>query len=74
MIAVGLMASIGLLRSAGSFEPYRVEHKSVKISRKIVATMTLNRRLKTAHVTVPDVAVVDRTPSHQLSGEKLAGM
>lgn len=64
------------IRSAGSIGRYRVEQRSAKdITRNLLATMTLNRQQDSPHVTVPDVMVVDRTPSHlTVKIEKLAGM
>lgn len=64
------------IRSAGSIGRYRIEQRSVKdVTRNLLATMTLNRRQDSPHVTVPSVTVVDRTPSHLIVKiEKLAGM
>lgn len=64
------------IRSAGSIRRYRVQQRSAKdITQNLLATMTLNRQQDSPHVTVPDVTVIDRTPSHlTVIIEKLAGM
>ena len=76
MTAVRSYAVYRGIRSAGSIRRYRVEQRSAKdITRNLLATMTLNRQQDSPHVTVPDVTVIDRTPSHlTVKIEKLAGM
>lgn len=76
MIAVKSYGIYRGIRSAGSIGRYRVEQRSAKdITQNLLATMTLNRQQDSPHVTVPDVTVVDRTPSHlTVKIEKLAGM
>lgn len=76
MIAVRSYVIYRGIRSAGSIRRYRVEQRSAKdITQNLLATMTLNRQQDSPHVTVPDVTVVDRTPSHLIVRiEKLAGM
>lgn len=76
MIAVRSYSIYRGIRSAGSIRRYRVQQRSAKdITQNLLATMTLNRQQDSPHVTVPDVTVVDRTPSHlTVEIEKLAGM
>ena len=76
MIAVRSYSIYRGIRSAGSIRRYRVQQRSAKdITQNLLATMTLNRQQDSPHVTVPDVTVVDRTPSHlTVKIEKLAGM
>lgn len=76
MIVLRSYATYRGIRSAGSVGRYRVEQRSAKdITQNLLATMTLNRQQDSPHVTVPDVAVIDRTPPHlTVKIEKLAGM
>ena len=78
LVVLTAFGGIGWLHGSKSrsFKSWCVELKAERsIRRSLLATMTVNRLQDTPFISVPNVAVRDRRPSHlQIYIEKLAGV
>lgn len=76
-LIIKVLLNVGVrIANAGSIKSYLLERQCEgNVTKSLLATMTVNQLKDTPYISVPNVRVFDKTPSHLiLEIEKLAGM